>query len=339
MADRYSYNDNQANRNRGYGSSGGGNRSYGNNDSYGHMGGGGGGPREPREPPYTAFIGNLPNKVIQGDIDEMFKNLKIRNVRLIRDKDTDQFKGYCYVEFEDEDSLRTALEFDGADFSGNILRVNIAENRRKDNRGFQGGSRGGFSDRGGIQRGDNRGGQSRTFNNNRGFSNDRPPNRYSGGDRRGGNGGGSFNDRNNERYGDRNDRYDNRGSDRGGSFDRGGDRGGYGRDNRQRGRDFGNFGRGGGAGGGGGGGRDRDRERRPNANNFEVFKEPDPEELANRPRLKLLPRSIDRPINDLAETKARDSIFGGAKPRDEKEFEERRRKESESKDSVTDGEQ
>jgi len=42
---------------------------------------------------------------------------------------------------------------------------------------------------------------------------------------------------------------------------------------------------------------------------------------------------VGAPLNDLAETKTRDSIFGGAKPRDERQYEERRRKESESKDS------
>lgn len=74
------------------------------------------------------------------------------------------------------------------------------------------------------------------------------------------------------------------------------------------------------------GGYQNDRDRR---GTNEDFKESSEEESANRPRLKLLPRSVNKPINDIAETKDRDSIFGGAKPRDERAYEERRRKESE----------
>ncbi|VDP26609.1 unnamed protein product [Soboliphyme baturini] len=39
-------------------------------------------------------------------------------------------------------------------------------------------------------------------------------------------------------------------------------------------------------------------------------------EAANRPRLKLQPRSVNRPVNDLADGAQRSKIFGEAKPRD-----------------------
>ena len=61
-------------------------------------------------------------------------------------------------------------------------------------------------------------------------------------------------------------------------------------------------------------------------------------DLASRPKLKLQPRSANKEgVNELADTASRMSIFGSGRPRDEKEYEERKeriRRESESSDTV-----
>lgn len=57
------------------------------------------------------------------------------------------------------------------------------------------------------------------------------------------------------------------------------------------------------------------------------------EESAARPRLKLLPRTVKDPVNSLAETMQQQTIFGGAKPRDENQPGSRRESESANDDA------
>merc|ERR1712008_321229 len=142
----------------------------------------------------------------------------------------------------------------------------------------------------------------------------------------GGGGGGGFdrgggNDRGHRGgYEDRRGGHDD-GGQRGGrpGYDRGG--GGGGRYEDRGGRDqpgsHANFGR-----------RDRrDSDRRPPPEND--FREATAEEAAARPKLKLLPRTVKAPVNELADTLQKQSIFGGAKPREET-AESNSRRESES---------
>ncbi|XP_023344991.1 eukaryotic translation initiation factor 4H [Eurytemora carolleeae] len=278
---------------RSYGGGGGGGR-YEGGGGGGHGGGGGGyggggggygGGRQPRplpdEPPFTAFVGNLPLELVQGDVDDIFKELRVRSVRLVRDKESDKFKGFCYVEFEDRASLEESLSYNGAQVEGRPLRVDVAEGRKNDRdgrgggrggRGGRGGGRGGFDDRG-------RGG---------GFE-----------DRRGGGGGGGYNDergfREDRRGGSRGGYGGERGGDRGYGGDRGGDRGGFEERRRER--------------------KNSDRHH------GEDFKEANPEDASRRPRLQLLPRTVKDPVNQIASDLQQAKIFGGAKPVDRKEDE------------------
>ncbi|CAH1956580.1 unnamed protein product [Acanthoscelides obtectus] len=152
---------------------------------------GGGRKPLPSEPPFKAYVGNLPSRTVQGDVSNIiFSTLNVKNVRLVMDKDTDKFKGFGYVEFETLEDLEKALEMNGEVIvDGNTIKVDVAEEKRSD--------RGGGFDRGGRGgRGGNR----------------------SGGFRQGG-----------DRYGG-NDDFDRRGPPRNnfGDRDRGGHRGNYG---------------------------------------------------------------------------------------------------------------
>lgn len=88
----------------------------------------------PTDPPFIAFVGNLPKGLVQGDVMKIFNDFDVKNVRLIKDRETDEFKGYGYVEFETLDQLKRALSRNGRIKLDNLsapLRIDIADNRRQ----------------------------------------------------------------------------------------------------------------------------------------------------------------------------------------------------------------
>lgn len=89
----------------------------------------------PSEPPYIAYVGNLPQGLVQGDVGKIFGDFEVKNVRLVKDRETDQFKGFCYVEFETLEELERALQLDGCIKLDDIsapLRIDIAERKKND---------------------------------------------------------------------------------------------------------------------------------------------------------------------------------------------------------------
>ncbi|XP_073948437.1 eukaryotic translation initiation factor 4H-like isoform X2 [Choristoneura fumiferana] len=256
----------------------------------------------PSEPPYKAYVGNLPSDIIQGDINRIFPNLSIKNVRLVMDKETDRFKGFCYVEFEYLDDLIKAIELSGhLNVDGNMIKIDVAEEKRND--------RGGGFDRGRRDGGRGRDGGFRRDGGGRGtydhFDGDRRAPRNQGG--------GFTHER--ERGGGppANDRWAERDSSRGEG------RSSRGPSEEPRGGDWGRMGRSGGGGGGGGGagpGAGPGGNRPPPRRNFDDMPNSRPD-TTGRPKLNLKPRTVTEPVNSLASTSQASSIFGGARPREE----------------------
>lgn len=119
-------------------------RDYGGGGN--RRGGQGGRKPMPTEPPYTAYVGNLPMGIVQGDVNQIFKDIHVKNIRLVMDRETDKFKGYCYVEFDSLADLEEAVSKDGVIMvEDQRIRIDVADVRRYD-RG------------GGFDRGRNRGG-------------------------------------------------------------------------------------------------------------------------------------------------------------------------------------
>ncbi|CAH8523619.1 unnamed protein product [Dicrocoelium dendriticum] len=123
-----------------------------------------------RDTRFSVFVGNLPPNTIQAHFDYIFPNCKVSSVRLVRDKETDAFKGFAYVDFDDEASLQAALMIDGSIIEGRQLRVNHAHDRR----GSRSGSSRGAPPRG-VGNGYNRGGMNQPRGNEDGwFTRGRP---------------------------------------------------------------------------------------------------------------------------------------------------------------------
>ncbi|CAO3689283.1 unnamed protein product [Umbelopsis ramanniana] len=81
----------------------------------------------PTEPPFTAHIANLSFDAVEDDLADFFKDMKIANIRVLRDRETDRPKGFGYIEFEDLESLKQALTLSGEPLHQRPVRVNIAD--------------------------------------------------------------------------------------------------------------------------------------------------------------------------------------------------------------------
>jgi len=71
----------------GFGGGYGGYRGGGGGGGYENRSGGGGGRRGghrpiPDEAPFTAYIGNLPTGIVQGDIEQIFSSLSVNHVHI-----------------------------------------------------------------------------------------------------------------------------------------------------------------------------------------------------------------------------------------------------------------
>lgn len=65
-------------------------------------------------------------------------NFQVKNVRLVHDRETDKFKGYCYVEFYTRNELIRVLEMDGILFlEQQMVRIDVADGKRNEKSGFE----------------------------------------------------------------------------------------------------------------------------------------------------------------------------------------------------------
>ena len=107
----------------------------------------------PREPPFTARIGNLSYDIDPEDVYKFFDKLNVKNIRLLREGDSEsgRLRGFGYADFEDRQSLIDALGMNDQILKNRKIRINLT-NQDGDRRG---GDRGGFGNRMDNRRRDN----------------------------------------------------------------------------------------------------------------------------------------------------------------------------------------
>jgi RNA recognition motif-containing protein len=93
------------------------------------------------------YVGNLPWSTGEAELEEMFAGIgEVRSANVITDRDTGRSRGFGFVEMSDDDAKRAIEELNGNEVDGRAIKVNEAEEKRRDSRG--GDSRGGGGDRG-----------------------------------------------------------------------------------------------------------------------------------------------------------------------------------------------
>ncbi|THU56240.1 hypothetical protein C4D60_Mb11t15200 [Musa balbisiana] len=79
---------------------------------------------------FSAYVGNLSWDVTEDDIRDCFKDSKISSVRFALDKRTGQSRGFCHIDFEDDESLEEAMKKNQFEFLGRPMKIAYAISTR-----------------------------------------------------------------------------------------------------------------------------------------------------------------------------------------------------------------
>ena len=104
------------------------------------------------------YVGNLSFNTTEQEIEELFGQYgKITEVALIRDRISNQLKGFGFITFDSQQEAEAALALNGKEFLGRPLKVNMAESKPRTGGGSGSGS--GRSESGGRSCGGGGGGR------------------------------------------------------------------------------------------------------------------------------------------------------------------------------------
>lgn len=109
------------------------------------------------------FVSNLSFRINDEDLRQLFEEYgEIASAKVITDKYTGKSRGFGFVEMNNEDSAKKAIEeLDRAEYDGKVIGVSVAK-PKTENRSSNTSRGGGYGDRnrerGGGDRGGDRGG-------------------------------------------------------------------------------------------------------------------------------------------------------------------------------------
>ena len=80
----------------------------------------------------TAFIKNLPYTITEKEVGDKFRSCgKIKSIRFVYNSKTNHFKGFCYIDFVEHHGLLKALELNGKQLQGRVMKVDFEEQKPK----------------------------------------------------------------------------------------------------------------------------------------------------------------------------------------------------------------
>lgn len=90
------------------------------------------------------YVGNLPYSTVDADLENLFSQAgTVKSAQVIKDRVSGRSKGFGFVEMSTPEEAQSAIgKFNGQDFNGRALTVNLAR-PREERSGGGGGFRGG----------------------------------------------------------------------------------------------------------------------------------------------------------------------------------------------------
>ena len=83
------------------------------------------------------YIGNLPRDTEESEISDLFKEFgEVTSIRMIKDRDTDQFKGFGFLEMEQSGAVKAIKELNDTELKGRKIVVNEAKPKNDNERNF-----------------------------------------------------------------------------------------------------------------------------------------------------------------------------------------------------------